>query len=350
MLLLLPTDSNKLLLQWKGPFEVKEKIGEVDYKVEMGKKVKIFHANLLKRYYERETEEMANESLQQAGIAVIEEEETGEVGAIDDEHLLELDYAESTGKESYLDVDISEGLTPQQRKAVQVLVYEYRDIFTERPGTTDLVEHEIEVTTVHPVRVAPYPIPYAKQEVVQREVEAMLEGGIIERAKSDYNAPIVLVRKKDGSNRFCLDFRRLNDVTRFDTEPMTNVDDILVKLQGDRYFTKIDLTKGYWQVKMAEGSKHLTAFRIPTGTYQFCKMPFGLINSGATFNRMMRKMLDKMQHTDHYVDDVLTHTGDWHEHLRELRALFERVRAAHVTIRPEKCRIGYETIGFVGHT
>ena len=350
VVLLLPTDNNKLLLQWKGPFEVIERIGEVDYKIEVGRKVKIFHANLLKRYYEREPEKMENEISKLAGIAVIEDEEVGEIGAIDDEHLLELDYAERTGKESYLDVDISEGLTPEQRKEVQELVYEYRDIFTERPGTTDLVEHEIEVITPHPVRVAPYPIPYAKQEVVQREVEAMLEGGVIERAKSDYNAPIVLVRKKDGTNRFCLDFRRLNDVTRFDTEPMTNIDDILVKLQKDRYFTKIDLTKGYWQVKVAESSKHLTAFQTPTGTYQFCKMPFGLVNSGATFNRMMRKMLDKVQHTDHYVDDILTHTDEWYKHLQELRVLFERIRAAHVTIRPKKCRIGYETIGFVGHT
>ena len=126
------------------------------------------------------------------------------------------------------------------------------NIFTERPGTTDFVEHEIELTTSRPVRVAPYPIPYAKRETVQKEVEAMLEAEIIEPAKSDFNAPIVLVKKKDGSSRFCLDFRRLNDVTKFDTEPMTNVDDILTKLQGDRYFTKIDLAKGYWQCKKAE--------------------------------------------------------------------------------------------------
>ena len=350
VLLLLPTDSNKLLLHWKGPYEVVEKVKDMGYKIRIGNKVKMFHANLLKRYYEREPEISASMEIQQAGVAVIEDEDVDEIGVVDDEQLLELDYTERISEESYLDVQVSDGLTPEQRKEVQELIYEYRDIFTERPGTTDLVEHEIELTTSEPVRVAPYPIPYAKRETVQNEVEAMLNAGIIERAKSDFNAPIVLVKKKDGSSRFCLDFRRLNDVTKFDTEPMTNVDDILAKLQGDRYFTKIDLAKGYWQCKMAENSKQYTAFQTPTGTYRFRKMPFGLVNSGATFNRMMRRMLGKMDHTDHYVDDVLTHTALWREHMAELRVLFDKIRAAHVTIRPTKCMVGYETVGFVGHT
>ena len=110
----------------KGSKEVIEKVGDVDYKIEVGRKVKIFHANLLKKYYERELEKMESEVSKLAGIAVIEEEEIGEIGVIDDEHLLELDYAERTGKESYLDVDISEGLTPEQRKEVQEFLQKYR--------------------------------------------------------------------------------------------------------------------------------------------------------------------------------------------------------------------------------
>ena len=345
VLLLLPTDNNKLLLQWKGPFDVIEKVRDMDYKIQIGRKVKTFHANLLKRYYEREQEE----EVQQAALAVIQDEEVTEVGVVDEEQLLELNYLDA-GKETYLDVKINENLTSDQSKQMRELVYEYRDIFTERPGTTDLVEHTIELTTQQPVRVPPYPIPYAKRDIVQKEVEAMLEAGIIERAQSEYNAPIVLVQKKTGETRFCLDFRRLNDVTRFDTEPMSNIDDILAKLKGDRFFSKIDLAKGYWQCKMAEKSKPLTAFQTPTGSYQFGKLPFGLVNSGATFNRMMRKMLGKMNDTDHYVDDILTHTALWNQHLAELRRLFEKIRLANVTIRPSKCMLGYQTIEFVGHT
>ena len=106
------------------------------------------------------------------------------------------------------------------------------------PGTTNLVKHNIELTTNSPIRARPYPIPYAKRHDVENEVQALLETGVIEPAMSDYNSPIVLVKKKDGTNRFCIDFRRINLVTRFDTEPMGNAEDILSKLKHDQYFTK----------------------------------------------------------------------------------------------------------------
>ena len=177
----------------------------------------------------------------------------------------------------------------------------------------------------------------------------MLKAGIIEKTKSDDNAPIVLVKKKTGETRFCLDFRRLNAVTKFDTEPMGNIEDIVAKLHGDRYFSKFDLTKGYWQIPTAESSKHMTAFSTPSASCCFRKCPFGLVNSGASFNRMMRIMLEGVRNTDHYVDDVLSHTQTWEAHMIEIRDVFERIRKARVTVRPTKCLIGYAKVGFAGH-
>ncbi len=114
---------------------------------------------------------------------------------------------------------------------------------------------------------------------------------------------------------------------------MGNIDDIVVKLQKDKFFTKIDLAKGYWQVPVVDDCRHMTAFTTESGSYQFRKMPFGLVNSAATFNRMMRRMLKGLTHTDHYVDDILEHTATWSEHIVELREVLQKIRDAGLTIR-----------------
>ena len=111
----------------------------------------------------------------------------------------------------------------------------------------------------------------------------------------------------------------------------------MAKLERDRYFTKIDLSKGYWQILMEKVSKENTAFMISDGCYQFKKMPFGMVNSAATFNRMMRKMLHDLCNIDHYVDDIMTHTVRLEDHAKTLRQLFERVREAGLTLQPSKC-------------
>ena len=177
----------------------------------------------------------------------------------------------------------------------------------------------------------------------------MLKADVIEPSVSEYNAPIVIVKKKDGRNRFCTDFRRLNAVTKFDTEPMASVDDIMAKLTNDKFFTKIDLCKGYWQIPVAENCRSFTAFSTDRGSYHFKKMPFGMVNSGATFNRMMRKLLSGCTFVDNYVDDMIGHTTTWEEHLTMLRELFRRIAAAKLTIKPSKCFIGFNNIGFTGH-
>ena len=341
VLVLLPTDHNKLLLQWKGPHEVVEVVNQVDYKVKVKGKPKLYNVNLLKKYLERDD----GDDVEAAAMAVIEPEI--EHGAVDDEGLLELGAGQS--KETVDDVSVCETLSREQKDEVHALLSEFQDICTEQPGATNLVEHVIETTTTDPIRVKPYPIPYALRQVVEDEVKKMLEAGIIERSNSPYNSPIVLVKKKDGSYRFCIDFRRLNMVTKFDSEPMPNPDDILAKLAKDKFFTKLDLSKGYWQIPVAPECRHMTAFTTPQGCFQFRKMPFGLVNSAATFNRMMRKVLEGVEHADSFVDDVLDHTETWSTHMSVLRKIFERIREAGLTIRPSKTMIGYTNLGFIGH-
>jgi predicted DNA-binding protein (UPF0278 family) len=341
VLVLLPTDRNKMMLQWKGPFHVTGKINDVDYKVNMGNKVNKFHINLLKKYEERNDEILA-------GIAIVEAETHEDVGVVDDENLL--DFPGVDGKENYKDVQVCDELTNEQKKQVRILLEQYKDIFTERPGTTTLEEHVVETKIEAPIRVGSYSMPYAKRVEINREVEEMLALDVIEEARSDYNSPIVMVKKKDGSNRFCVDFRKLNAVTKFNNEPMANVEDILAKLKDDKFFSKIDLAKGYWQIPVRKDCRHLTAFSTDKGSYQFKKMPFGMVNSGATFNRMMRKLLNDCENMDNYVDDILGHTQHWEAHIETLRQVFRKIREARLTIRPTKCFIGFFNIGFTGYT
>ena len=117
------------------------------------------------------------------------------------------------------------------------------------PGLTNILEHKIVTNTDTPVRPKPYPLPYAMTEVVKEEVESMLQQGFIEPSESPYSSPIV-IKKKDGSNRFCIDMRALNNITVFDAEPIPTTEDIFTKLAGCKYFSKLDLSKGYWQVPL----------------------------------------------------------------------------------------------------
>ncbi len=177
----------------------------------------------------------------------------------------------------------------------------------------------------------------------------MLDADIIEESDSPYSSPVVLVKKKDNTYRFCIDFRILNKITIFDNEPMPEADDIFTKLAGDMFFSKLDLAKGYWQIPVRKEDRPKTAFSIPNGHhYQFKKMPFGLMNAGATFNRMMRKVLHGIEPADSFVDDVLSHTDSWQCQLKVLREVFQRISETHLTLRPTKCEIGCRSVSFVG--
>ncbi|XP_021346938.1 uncharacterized protein LOC110446222, partial [Mizuhopecten yessoensis] len=355
VLVLLPTKKNKLMLQWRGPYEVKERLGPIDYRVEVGGKLKTLHVNLLKKYYERSEEDKKNTSRGQKGsdgtpghiaVAVIDDDEGTDHDLLDRE--LEV-FPQPTGKETLDDVSIGEIVTEGQKVGMTRMLEEFRDVLTDIPGETNFVEHDILTTSRDPVRVKPYPLPFSTRETIKKEIDKMLEMKVIESSNSPYAAPVVIVKKKDGTNRFCIDFRQLNRVTIFDAEPMPNTEDMFSRLGGFRYFSKLDLTKGYWQVPMAETAKEKTAFITPVGLFQFRVMPFGLVNAPATFCRLMRKVLDGLRNVDSFVDDILIYTHSFEDHMYVLRDLFRRLRKAGLSARPTKCFIGYRSLECLGH-
>ena len=139
---------------------------------------------------------------------------------------------------------------------------------------------------------------------MEAEIQEMIDLDVIELLISPYSSPVVFVPKKDGSMRFCIDFWKVNKVTEFDAEPMPNMEEVIIKMSGHNFFTKKDLSKGHWQVSLSERSKPLTAFKTPRGLFQFQTTPFGLVNSGATFCRLMRIILSKLPNVASIVDDM----------------------------------------------
>nr|XP_018672786.1 uncharacterized protein zf(cchc)-26 isoform X2 [Ciona intestinalis] len=342
VLILLPTDNNKLLMQWKGPYEVKVKVGTNDYRVDVKGKLKIYHINLLKKYIQRNREEKAATS----DIQVIRALCCETTDSVDEDKLLELNLG--VHHETTDDIKTGDSLTEQQRRDIMLIVKAYSGVFSEKPGSMGLVEHVINLTSDNPVRSKPYMVPFHVRKSL-RDDQEMLQAGIIRPSTSPYASPVVMVRKKDGTNRICIDYRKLNNLTIFDPEPMTTAKEVFNTLSNDHYFSTIDLTKGYWQVKVAEDDIQKTAFVTPDGCYEFCKMPFGMKNSSATFVRGMRKLLEGMENVEHYIDDVIVHTRTWNDHLATLEELFKRLARANVTARPTKCRLGAGDVDFLGH-
>lgn len=238
------------------------------------------------------------------------------------------------------EIHINPDLTPAQKQELWSLLREYSDIFSITPGETDVIEHQIVLTESNPVRAKTYPVPYSLREEVKAELSKMVKLGVVEPSNSPYCSPLLILKKKDRMNRPVVDYRGLNRITLFDAEPMPNSDDIFAKISGSCLFSKMDFCKGYWQIPMAKEDRVKTAFATPFGLYQFRRMPFGLQNAGATYGRMMRRILEGLKSTDNFVDDVLTFTVDWTDQLKELRDVFERVRQANLMVKPSKCYLG----------
>ena len=340
VLVLLPTDKNKLLMQWKGPFTITEKFGKVDYRIQMNGKIKTFHANLLKRYVER----YDVDDLTVVSSAVIDTD-SDQVDVYDEIH--EIPFTDSGENASH--IDVNPDLDENQLLQVKELLFSFPEVFTDSPGCTDLLEHDIKLSSETPVRMKPYPIPYSMLDTVNAEVSKMLDLGVIEASTSPYASPIVIVKKKDNTNRFCIDFRSLNSQTLFDAEPMGNAEEMFSKLAGHQYFSRIDLSKGYWQLPLSEDAKPKTAFQTPKGLFQFRRMPFGLVTAPASFCRLMRILLKGMENIDNFIDDIIIFTLTFEQHLEVLYELLVRLKGANLTARPSKCSIGYGSLECLGH-
>ena len=193
-------------------------------------------------------------------------------------------------------------------------------------GWTDTTEHVIEVTNSEPFRERFHRIAPPMVDEVWQHIQEMLDGGAIRLSQSPWCNAVVLVRKKDRSLHFCIDFCKLNERTKKDAYPLPRMQEQMESMVSARHFSCIDLKSGFWQVKMAEESRQYTAFTIGSmGVYEFLRMPFGLCNAPATFQCLMQECLGELNITYAliYLDDIIVFSGTPEEHLVCLRAMLE---------------------------
>ncbi|XP_033739131.1 uncharacterized protein LOC117326489 [Pecten maximus] len=331
VLVLLPTENAKMLAHWKGPYRVTERVNNVNYKVNVGGRrgIVTYHVNLLKRYYRAMNI-----------VSRVEGDDVGQEGKI---------FHPNDSEETVKDVNVNKNVGSDKVMELWALCADFEDVFTTRPGKATVVEHEIKTTSEIPITQRPYRIPYTQQADVKQQLDEMAEQGLIIPSKSPWSSPIVLVRKRDGTIRICVDYRKLNSITVFDAYPTPRIDNILEQLGNARYLSTLDLTKGYWQVPLSENSREKSAFITPFGLYEFTVMPFGMKTAPATFARLMTQLLQGLSHVLAYFDDIIIHSNSWEEHMQDVQAVMGRLREYGLTIRPSKCSLGQEEVRCLGH-
>ncbi|KAI2643107.1 Retrovirus-related Pol polyprotein from transposon 17.6 [Labeo rohita] len=287
-MVLVPNSACKFLATWQGPYTVVEKIGPVTYR--------------LRQPGKRCAEQIYHINLLKRWIG--------------------------TNSESVV-VDMNPHLSPVQKTELQHLVDQFSDVFSSFPGQTNVIHHEIRTPPGVIVQQRPYRVPEARRQGIEEEVQQMHKLGVIVPSRSPWSSPIVMVPKPDGTLRFY---------------------ELLDRLGRARFITTLDLTKGYWQVPLAEDAKEKTAFSTPTGHWQYRTLPFGLHGAPATFQRLMDVVLRPHQpYAAAYLDDVVIHSERWEEHLSHLRRVLTELRRAGLTANPRKCHLALSEAKYLGY-
>ena len=252
-------------------------------------------------------------------------------------------------------LDAATELTSNQRARAAALLAKHVSTFpapgTPITGRTDAVMHDIDTGSTRPIRCNPRKLSPKKIKIQQELVDKMLEEGQIEHSVSAWSAPTVLVTKKDGTTRFCVDYRRLNNSTKKDAFPLPRIDDSLNSLSGQSWFSTLDLASGYWQVRLSEDAKPKTAFATYSGLFQFSVMPFGLCNAPATFERLMSQVMCGLhwKRCLVYIDDILVFGNDFESALQSLELVLIRVAEYGLQLKSTKCNLFRSSVPFLGH-
>ncbi|UYV66261.1 hypothetical protein LAZ67_4001049 [Cordylochernes scorpioides] len=246
---------------------------------------------------------------------------------------------------------INENLSPKEQKELKQVLERYGDLFSSRLGRTNLAKHRIDTEDAKPIKHKPYRVSAKERDIIKEQIDEMLTEGIIRPSSSPWSFPVILVKKRDGKYRFCVDYRKLNNVTVKDVYLIPRIDEVMDTLQGSTHFSAIDLRSGYWQVEVEERDKEKTAFTTTHGLYEFNVMPFGLCNAPATFERNMENMLGNLrwQICLCYLDDVIIYSPDFPTHLKRLEAVFRCFRESNLRLNDKKCRFAFEELEILGY-
>ena len=249
---------------------------------------------------------------------------------------------------------LSPELSSEEVKRVEDLLGKYADSFTDadgKVGKTHLVKHTINTGGAAPIKQRYRGVPMHKKEEVEEQLQKMQDNGEIEDSHSPWSSPLVIVPKKDGTLRICIDYRALNCVTVKDTYPLPRIDECLNSLAGALWYCTLDLASGYHQVMFDEEDKAKTAFSTRKGLKQWKVMPFGLCNAPASFQRLMELVLNGLQWEKCilYLDDVIVYGTDFDHTFKNLEMVLSRFKDANLKLKPSKCHLFQSSVEFLGH-
>ncbi|GFS77534.1 retrovirus-related Pol polyprotein from transposon 297 [Trichonephila clavipes] len=336
VLVLATSRANKLAVQWIGPGTILNKISETNYLVEIpGRREtsQIYHINMLKPYYKRPEH-----------VNVIINDETK--NSLADQEL-EIPYLENNSLiYDFEDViqasELNKHLHDKQMDRLRELLNKYSKCFSNNPGLTNLVEHEIQLVSDQPVRTKPYLMSHRQNEILKNEINRMLKLGIIEVGESDYMSPMILVEVAGKEPRPCIDYRKLNGIIRTEYFPLPNIEERVEKVSAAKFITVFDLSKGYWQIPLSKTAQRYAAFCTSFGTYRPLRMSFGLKNAPYFFSKLMAELLNGLEDfVVPYLDDIAIFSDTWESHIKHMETVLQRIKRAKLTIKPSKCIAGY---------
>ena len=275
----------------------------------------------------------------------------GTAVAIEGKRIRKTELAPKAAINQVNDLDLSH-LAPPQRKRVRELLKEFAPMWAGELGEIRTTQHYIDLLPgSRPVAQQPYRAGPKARELEQREVEKMLQAGVIEPSQSAWASPVVMVPKPDGTLRFCVDYRRLNAMTARDSYPLPRMDECIDSLGLAQIFTTLDCNAGYWQLPVAERDRAKTAFVCHSGLFEYVRMPFGLKNAPASFQRTLDIILSgyKWKSCLVYLDDVIIFSGSFEDHLCHVRAVLRALKAAGITLKFAKCDFFTDKFKYLGH-
>ena len=296
-----------------------------------------------------------------ASLSLLSDEEISEPVVLESDKIKTIDI--STGRKNIIQqfqkmipsLDVYfDPFNDEEVCTIATAIGKYADIFetnSNEYGKAKNVTHRIDTGSSKPFNQPPHRASPVERETIRIMTEEMISNKVIQPSVSPWASPVVLVNKKNGKKRFCIDFRKLNLVTTRDVYPIPRIEDCLAALGGNVFFSSFDLLSGFWQIPMHEEDKKKTAFVVEGGLYEFTVMPFGLTNATATFQRYMDMVLASLKWNSLlvFLDDICVFSKSLREHLVRIEATLERFRAFGLKLNPEKCRILQQEFTYLGH-
>ena len=259
-----------------------------------------------------------------------------------------------TGPSDMPAVEMGDKLHVEDQEKFVKLLMTYNSVFSKGDrdlGYTEVIKHQIDTSDTPPIRQRYRSIPPSQYQEVRQHIQELLDAGVIRESTSPWASPIVVVRKRDQSIRLCVDYRRLNTVTHKNSFPLPRIDESLQALGKAKYFSVLDLTSGFYQVAMAEDDMQKTAFITPFGLWEYTRMPFGLCNSPATFQRLMLRCFgdQALESLLIYLDDIIIYSDTVDEHLKRVELVLSRLQNYGLKVKPTKCSFFKTEVKYLGH-